>query len=117
MIKRKWDANVALLIIFGITLVIATGTIGLISLYYKKGEKNEKYIYILGNKFASLKEIKWLWLCKTSSFWVIHYNPIKDTYKLTCEHELGKDINNFPNIITITKCTPRSTICEYKFKK
>jgi len=117
MKKRKWDANVALLLIFGMTLVIAAWTIWILGFFHKNTERNEKYVYILWNKLSSLTNIQALWLCQTSSYAKIDYNPIRDTYTLTCEKEIWKDISKFPQIIKISKCDPTSNICEYKFKK
>ena len=115
--KRKWDANVALLMIFWVTLVIAAWTIWLLWLYYKRWEVNEKYVYILWNTYSSLKEIKAIWLCQNSSYAKINYNPVNDTYVLSCEKQLWNKINHLPKIIKISACKSTDTKCKYKFRK
>lgn len=117
MKKRKWDSNVALLMIFWVTLIIAAWTIWLLSFFDKNYQKNEKYVYVLWNDLSSLSEIKALWLCKTSSYAKIKYNPVNDTYTLICDKEIWTDIWKFPQIIKITDCKPTNTTCIYKFKK
>ena len=114
---RKGEAPLGLVIVFSVTIIIAGGVIWLYLHFFKKSLTNKSYVSILWNKLVSLKDLQDLWLCKTSSYAKIEYNPFSDSYKLTCENQLGENISKFPEIIVISNCHASSNVCEYKFRK
>ena len=117
MITRKWVTNVWRLITFSIIIIIAVWVMWFLIFFYKKALKNKSYLNILWSKFSSLSDIQNLWLCKTSSYSKINYNPIDDTYTLTCEDNIWDNISKFPEIITISDCLATNNFCKYKFRK
>ena len=119
MKTRKWESQIWMLIIFSVTIIIATSIIGLLFFYYKKHLKEKVYISILWNMHVKLADLNDIWLCKTSSSAIIKYTPISDTYLLVCSDELWLDLSsvNLSKVDIISWCASSDTTCEYKIRK
>jgi len=114
---RRWEENIWKVIIFSMVMIIAAGLVWLISYFYKDTVKTKAYVSVLWSKYISIWDLHDLWLCKTSSYAKIDYNPLKDTYTLICEKEIWLDISKIPKIITLTDCDSSSKVCKYRFRK
>ena len=119
MSKRKAEAPLGLMIVFGVTLVIAAWIVGLLFSYYKSAKREKVYLTILWDIHVSLNDLNAIGLCKGSSKAIIKYYPLYDTYKLTCDSSLGQDLVklNFASLRILKGCTSSDNFCEYKFAK
>jgi len=117
--KRKWESEVWILIVFAVTIIIAVGFLWMLWFFYKKYLDNKKYISILWNQLSKLSDVNAIWLCKTSSFSKISYDPVNDRYKLTCSWKLWKNFNYFEQygISVYSGWDINDNFCEYKIRK
>lgn len=119
MFFKKAETQVWTLIIFSITIIIATWLLATISFFYKKYLDNKKYVSILWNIKSQAKDLQYLWLCISSTWAKISYNPMYDKYKLICTSDLWKDFSKISNIKLklYSWCWKNANFCEYKIIK
>ena len=116
---KKGEVQLWLLIVFSVTVVIAAGVVWLLFYYYQDAKREKVYLNILWDIHTPLSELKEIGLCKTSTFATVKYFPLTDTYKLTCDNQLGENLKDlrFASLRIISGCTATDTQCEYKFAK
>ncbi len=118
--KRKGDTNVGLFITFAIIIIIGVGTFGIYSYEYSSARKKNYILSILSNPQSSLNQIQSIGICATSTWANITYNPVSDTYKLTCSDKIGVDlwtIHGLINIIFHSGCGINDNFCNYEIRK
>lgn len=116
---KKAETQVWVLIIFSVTIIIATWFLATISFFYKKYLENKKYVSILWNIHSSSSNLHSIWLCIWTDNTKISYDLIKDNYTLNCSWTELWDgiIKARKNLKVISWCKKIDTICVYSIKR
>ena len=118
MFFKKAETQIWMLIIFSVTIIIATWLLFLLFSYYKKHLENKTYISILWNIYTKSSNLHAINLCTWTNKQNISYNPKTNNYTLDCSwSQLWEGITKAKKYIkVISWCNPTDSKCIYKIQ-